>query len=82
MSNQPEQVKALDRLPVMDGYAAAKAIRTLPDQALAGIPILAMTANAFQEDVLAAENAGMQAHIAKPIDISVLAKTLRTVLKQ
>ena len=70
------------QMPVMDGYAAAKAIRTLPDQALAGIPILAMTANAFQEDVLAAENAGMQAHIAKPIDISVLAKTLRTVLKQ
>lgn len=49
--------------------------------ALSGIPIVAMTANAFQEDVQAAADAGMQAHIAKPIDIGDLTKTLRSVLR-
>ena len=60
------------QMPVMDGYAAAKAIRALDDPAKANVPILAMTANAFREDVQAARNAGMQAHIAKPIDVDVL----------
>ena len=68
------------QMPVMDGYTAAKAIRALDNRALAGIPILAMTANAFQEDVQAAMDAGMQAHIAKPIDIGILVKTLQNVL--
>ena len=45
------------------------------------MPILAMTANAFQEDVQAAMDAGMQAHIAKPIDIGALTQTLRSVLR-
>ncbi len=65
----------------MDGYAATKTIRALDDKALAGIPILAMTANAFQEDVQAAKDAGMQGHIAKPIDINVLRDTLKAILK-
>ena len=67
-------------MPVMDGYEATKAIRSLKDPELAAVPILAMTANAFPEDIKAAETAGMQAHIAKPIDINVLKKKLRSVL--
>ena len=69
------------QMPVMDGYAATRAIRALEDKALAQVPILAMTANAFQEDVQAAKDAGMQAHIAKPIDIGVLTQELISVLK-
>ena len=68
------------QMPVMDGYAATREIRSLKDPVLAAIPILAMTANAFPEDIKAAEAAGMQAHIAKPIDISVLKQKLGTVL--
>ncbi len=68
------------QMPVMDGYEATRAIRALEDRSLAAVPILAMTANAFREDVLAAKEAGMQAHIAKPIDVGVLMKTLTTVL--
>ena len=64
----------------MDGYSAARAIRALEDPEKAGIPILAMTANAFQEDIQAALDAGMQAHIAKPIDIEVLKRELALVL--
>ena len=68
------------QMPVMDGYEATRAIRTLDNKALAGIPILAMTANAFKEDELAAEQAGMQAHIAKPVDVGQLIDTLTKVL--
>ena len=68
------------QMPVMDGYEATRAIRSLKNPALAKIPILAMTANAFKEDELAAKEAGMQAHIAKPIDIGVMMKTLADVL--
>ena len=70
------------QMPVMDGYSAAKAIRSLDKKELAEIPILAMTANAFREDVQAALDAGMQGHIAKPIDIAKLTEALRSVLKQ
>ncbi len=70
------------QMPVMDGYAATRAIRALPDRELAGIPIIAMTANAFAEDVHAAENAGMDGHIAKPIDISVMKNTITDVLSR
>ena len=69
------------QMPVMDGYAAARAIRSLENKTLAQIPILAMTANAFQEDVQAALDAGMQAHIAKPVDVARLRETLSTVLQ-
>ena len=68
------------QMPVMDGYEATRAIRALPNKALADIPILAMTANAFKEDVEAAANAGMQAHIAKPVDVGIMMKTLTGVL--
>ena len=69
------------QMPEMDGYEATRAIRGLDDPALANIPILAMTANAFKEDEEAAMEAGMQAHIAKPIDINVMMKALTNVLK-
>ena len=69
------------QMPVMDGYTATKAIRALDNRKLADIPILAMTANAFQEDVQTALDAGMQAHIAKPVDVDKLTDALKSVLK-
>ncbi|MDO4860528.1 MAG: ATP-binding protein, partial [Bacillota bacterium] len=68
------------QMPVMDGYSAAKAIRASDNKELAEIPIIAMTANAFKEDQDAAIDAGMNAHIAKPIDVDVLFSTLNDVL--
>ena len=68
------------QMPVMDGYEAARAIRSIPDPDRSGIPIIAMTANAFAEDVKAAEEAGMQGHVAKPVDVDVLMETLTDVL--
>ena len=69
------------QMPVMNGYEATRAIRALGDPQLSGIPIIAMTANAFSEDIKAAEEAGMNAHIAKPIDADALMKTLAQVLR-
>ena len=68
------------QMPVMDGYEATRIIRALPDSTLSQVPILAMTANAFKEDEEAAKEAGMQAHIAKPVDINAMMKTLTDVL--
>ena len=68
------------QMPVMDGYAATQAIRALDDPKLASIPILAMTANAFEEDRQAALRAGMNGHIAKPIDIDTLFETLDAMI--
>ena len=69
------------QMPVMDGYEATRAIRALEDPVLSHIPIIAMTANAFAEDVKAAADAGMQAHIAKPVDVAVMTRTLAEVLE-
>lgn len=68
------------QMPVMNGYEAARAIRATKRQDAPTIPIVAMTANAFSEDVQAALDAGMNAHIAKPIDIGTLERTLIRVL--
>lgn len=68
------------QMPVMDGYAATKAIRKIPDRAKANVPIIAMTANAFLEDRLAAIAAGMNGHIAKPISMPKLYDELNRVL--
>ena len=68
------------QMPVMDGYAATQTIRALEDPRLAAIPILAMTANAFEEDRRQALNAGMNGHIAKPIDIKKLLDTLDQIM--
>ncbi len=70
------------QMPIMDGYTATREIRSLKDEKRARIPILAMTANAFKEDETAAKEAGMQAHIAKPIDVNMLMKTLSGVLEE
>jgi len=69
------------QMPVVNGYEAAKAIRAL-DSPLASIPIIALTANAFDDDRRNAESAGMNGHIAKPIDIEVLERTVKRVLRQ
>jgi signal transduction histidine kinase/CheY-like chemotaxis protein len=60
------------QMPVMNGYLATKMIRNLEDEGRPGIPIIAMTADAFAEDVRKAREAGMNGHIAKPIDITKL----------
>ena len=69
------------QMPRMDGYTATRQIRTLRNEVAANIPIVAMTANAFEEDKQKAIQAGMNAHIAKPIDVKVLMSTLSEVLK-
>lgn len=69
------------QMPVMNGYQASRAIRGLEDKALAEIPIIALTANAFDEDKKEALSYGMNAHIAKPLDVGVLYDTLDRVLK-
>ena len=68
------------QMPVMDGYEATRSIRALPDPALAAVPIIAMTANAFREDVTRAEEAGMDGHIAKPLNIPDMMATLGRVI--
>ena len=62
------------QMPVMDGYEATRAIRQLTDDYTKEIPIIAMSANAFAEDVIAARQAGMNDHIAKPLDLKKLAE--------
>ena len=69
------------QLPKMDGYKAAQTIRHLPDKDKACIPIIAMTANAFEEDKRAAIAAGMNGHIAKPIQVDKLFSTLAEVIR-
>ncbi len=69
------------QMPRMSGYDATKAIRALPDPYAAGIPIIAMTANAFDEDKKNAFAAGMNGHLAKPIDVPKLLTTLSEILK-
>ncbi len=68
------------QMPVMNGYEATRLIRQLKDERLARIPILAMTANAFEEDKQEALHAGMDGHIAKPINIDKLLETLKNML--
>ena len=68
------------QMPVMNGYDAAKKIRQMDDPQKAGIPIIAMTANAFSEDRQAALDAGMNDHVAKPINMNVLVPTIQKYL--
>ena len=69
------------QMPKMDGYEAARQIRALEDKQKASIPIVAVTANAFEEDRKVAIEAGMNGHLAKPYDIPAIMETLRTLLK-
>ena len=68
------------QMPVMNGYDAAKKIRRMEDPQKAGIPIIAMTANAFSEDKQAALDVGMNDHIAKPINMNILVPTIQKYL--
>lgn len=67
------------QMPIMDGYEATKAIRSLPRRDVTSLPILAMTANAFEEDKERALQNGMNGHIAKPIYIDILYNTLQKI---
>ena len=66
-------------MPVMNGYEATKSIRALEDSVLAAVPIVAMTANAFDEDRKAAADCGMNGFISKPIDAEELLRTLHQI---
>ena len=70
------------QMPKMDGYKATQTIRNLSDQEKACIPIIAMTANAFEEDKRAAIAAGMNGHIAKPIQVDKLLSILAEMIRQ
>lgn len=70
------------QMPQMNGYKATQEIRHLPDKDKACIPIIAMTANAFEEDKRKAIEAGMNDHIAKPIQVDKLLSTLKTILTE
>ena len=79
--SRPFDVVLMDvRMPVMDGYEATKRIRAFENKDVAGIPIIAMTANAFDEDRKASFEAGMNEHIAKPVSIEKLKDVLAMFL--
>ena len=70
-------------MPEMNGYETVKAIRNLPDRPDGKeIPIIAMTANAFAEDVQAALDAGMDDHVAKPMDMDILISAIEKCVKR
>lgn len=68
------------QMPEMNGYEATREIRRLEDKELASIPILAMSANAFEEDKQEAMKCGMNGHISKPIDVKTLLETLDSII--
>ena len=68
------------QMPIMDGYEATRVIRAFEETQMANVPIVAMTANAFEEDRKRAFEAGMNGHVAKPIDIDDLLKALSNVI--
>ena len=65
-------------MPVMDGYTATRKIRRLKRPDASTIPIIAMTANAFAEDVAACMEAGMNAHLSKPLDMQIVQETIQS----
>ena len=83
-ASQPGEYSAVlmdIQMPIMNGYEATKAIRALGSE-IARIPILAMTASAFSEDVAKAKSEGMDGHIAKPIDIPQMMQTLTEIVNK
>lgn len=70
------------QMPVMDGYLATKAIRKLEDPVLAGIPIIAVSANTFEEDRKKSKESGMNAHLPKPLDVGELFHMIRKYLNE
>lgn len=69
------------QMPIMDGYEATRTIRSLPREDVKTLPIIAMTANALEEDKAAALKSGMNDHIAKPIDIDLFMEVLSKYLR-
>ena len=69
------------QMPVMDGYEATREIRCSEREDISSLPVIAMTANAFEEDKKRAVSSGMNAHIAKPLDVPTLIETIRKFLK-
>ncbi len=67
-------------MPVMNGYEAAKMIRSMDREDAKEIPIIAMTANAFMEDRIRAKEAGMDEHVAKPVDVELLIKVIHRLV--
>ena len=68
-------------MPVMNGYEATKMIRSLDREDAKEVPIIAMTANAFTEDRIRAKEAGMDEHVAKPVDVELLKKVIHKWVK-
>ena len=68
-------------MPVMNGYEAAKMIRSMDREDAKKIPIIAMTANAFTEDRIRAKEAGMDEHVAKPVDVELLIKVIHRLVE-
>lgn len=68
-------------MPVMNGYDASAAIRAIGTAYTKNLPIIAMTANAFSDDIFKAHEAGMNGHISKPVEVSKLTETLKSWLK-
>ena len=68
-------------MPVMNGYEATKIIRSLDREDAKEVPIIAMTANAFTEDRIKAKAAGMDEHVAKPVDVELLIKVIHKLVK-
>ena len=80
--SEPDQYDAVlmdVQMPVMNGYEATKAIRRSSHELAMTIPIIAMTANAFSEDIQHSLAAGMNAHVSKPVEMKVLEKTIRSI---
>lgn len=82
LDNPYEAILMDIQMPVMDGIEATKAIRAMSDPHLAKVPIVAMTANVFEEDCQRVLSAGMNGHLGKPIDIDKLFATLQSVLTE
>ena len=70
------------QMPVMNGYDATRQIRKLTNPDLSAIPIIAMTANAFAEDLETEREAGMDAHVSKPLDVNEMMRTLAEQIRQ
>ena len=70
------------QMPEMNGLDATRAIRKLENSWAASVPIVAMTADAFSENITECMNAGMNGHIAKPIDIKLVIKEIRRIRKE
>ncbi len=84
LNPSPKKTQMLSQImmPVMDGLEAARIIRSSGMEDSSSIPIIAMSANAFQDDIEQSMNAGMNEHITKPIDLKMLINTIHSLVKQ